>query len=168
LCALVPRLLWCSRFELSAVCEAGPGISPLMLVVRNGDPLRPGRELRPFDSKLEQRFARDFRKAARDWDIVREPRPVETESSLLFPDFELVHRRDPSRRILLEIVGFWTPKYLEEKLRKLQEAKLDNVILCIDEALNCAGAQLPKHTAIVRYKRRIDVSAVLAVLEARA
>jgi predicted nuclease of restriction endonuclease-like RecB superfamily len=25
LCALVPRALWCARFELTAVCDAGPG-----------------------------------------------------------------------------------------------------------------------------------------------
>lgn len=165
LCALVPRALWCRRFELVAVCEAGPGVASMTLVVRSGDPLRPGRELRAFDSKLEERFAKAFRKAARDWDVVREPQPFEAEGSLVFPDFELVHRRDPARRFLLEIVGFWTPKYLEEKLRKLRQAKLDNVILCIDEARACSDATLPAHATIVRYKRHIDVASVLAVLE---
>jgi uncharacterized protein len=87
--------------------------------------------------------------------------------SLIFPDFELVHRRDPARRFLLEIVGFWTPKYLEEKLRKLREAKLDNVILCIDEARACSDTTIPPHSTIVRYKRRIDVESVLAILERR-
>jgi uncharacterized protein len=165
LCALVPRALWCPRFELKAVCEAGPGIASMTLAVRSGDPIRPGRELKAFDSKLEERFAKAFRKAARDWDLVREPCPVETDGSLIFPDFELVHRRDPTRRFLLEIVGFWTPKYLEEKLRKLRQAKLDNVILCIDEARACSDATLPAHATIVRYKRRIDVESVLAILE---
>lgn len=168
LCALVPRALWCPRFELTAVCQAGPGIAPMTLVVRSGDPIRPGRELRPFDSKLEERFAKAFRKTARDWDVVREPRPVEAEGSLIFPDFELVHRRDTTRRFLLEIVGFWTPKYLEEKLRKLRQAKLDNFILCIDEARACSEATLPPHATIIRYKRRIDVGSVLAVLERRS
>jgi predicted nuclease of restriction endonuclease-like RecB superfamily len=165
LCALLPRVLWCHRFEVVAICESGPGIAPATLIVRNGDPIRPGRELKAFDSKLEERFAKAFRKAARDWDVVREPRPVEAEGSLIFPDFELVHRRDSTRRFLLEIVGFWTPKYLEEKLRKLRQAKLDNVILCIDEARACSEATLPPHATIVRYKRRIDVRSVLAVLD---
>ena len=82
-----------------------------------------------------------------------------------YEESELVHRRDPARRFLLEIVGFWTPRYLEEKLRKLRQAKLDNVILCIDEARACSDASFPPHATIVRYKRRIDVSSVLAVLE---
>lgn len=168
LCALVPRVLWCHRFEVVAVCESGPGIAPATLIVRNGDPIRAGRELKAFDSKLEERFAKAFRKAARDWDVVREPRPVEVEGSLIFPDFELVHRRDPTRRFLLEIVGFWTPKYLEEKLRKLRHAKLDNVILCIDDARACSEATLPPHATIVRYERRIDVKSVLAVVDRRS
>jgi predicted nuclease of restriction endonuclease-like RecB superfamily len=161
LCALLPRALWCSQFELTALCEDGPGNAPMTLVVRSGDPLRPGRELKPFDSKLEQRFARDFRKAAPDWDVVREPRPLESSGTLIFPDFELVHRRDRSRRFLLEIIGFWTPRYLQDKLAKLRQAQLDNVILCIDEARACSDAELPSSAWLVRYKRRIDPLAVL-------
>jgi predicted nuclease of restriction endonuclease-like RecB superfamily len=164
LCAVVPRVLWCHRFELHAACEASPGGSAATLVVRTGDPLRPGRELRAFDSRLEERFAKDFRKAAPDWDLVREPRPLSSDGSLIFPDFELVHRLDSARRFLLEIVGFWTPEYLEEKLRKLRVARLENVILCIDAARACANAVLPPNSMVLRYTRRIDVTAVLSLL----
>jgi predicted nuclease of restriction endonuclease-like RecB superfamily len=165
LCALVPRALCCPRFELVAVCDAGPGLAPTTLVVRSGDPLPAGREPRAFDGQLEERFVKDFRKAGRDWDVVREPCPVENGGSLLFPDFELLHRHE-QRRFLLEIVGFWTPKYLQEKLSRLRAAKLDNVILCIDEARACSDAELPEDAAIVRYRRRIDVAKILAVLAA--
>jgi uncharacterized protein len=165
LCGLVPRLFWCSRFELRAVCEAAPGVAPVTLVVRTGDPIRPGRELKPFDSLLEQRFAKDFRRVAPDWDVIREPRPIASQSSIIFPDFELVHRREPSRRFLLEIVGFWTPKYLEEKLQRLQQAQLDNIILCIDEARACSEATLPSHAQVIRYRRRIDAAAVLRLVD---
>jgi len=165
LCGLVPRLLWCARFELKAVCEATPGAAPVTLVVRTGDPVRPGRELKPFDSSLEQRFAKDFRRVAPDWDVIREPRPIASQSSIIFPDFELVHRREPSRRFLLEIVGFWTPKYLEEKLLRLQQAQLDNIILCIDEARACSEATLPANAQVIRYRRYIDPTAVLRLVE---
>ena len=162
--ALIPRALWCHRFELRAECETGAGTAMGTLTVRSGDPLRVGRELPAYDSQLEQRFARDFLKAAPGWDLVREPRPVESLGSLIFPDFELVHRHDPKRRWLLEIVGFWTPKYLDEKLRKLRAAHLDQVLLCIDQERGCAEAELPAHAQTLRYKRRIDVRAVLAII----
>ena len=167
LSALIPRALWCHRFELRAECETSSTSAVATLTVRSGDPLRAGRELPAYDSQLEKRFARDFRKAAPDWDLVREPRPVESLGSLIFPDFELVHRREPSRRWLLEIVGFWTSKYLEEKLRKLRAAQLAHVILCIDQERGCTDAELPRHAQILRYKRHIDVQAVLAVVQGR-
>jgi len=166
LSALVPRALWCHRFELRAECETSSASAGATLLVRSGDPLRVGRELPRYDSQLEERFARDFRRAAREWNLVREPRPVESLGSLIFPDFELVHRRDPNRRWLLEIVGFWTPQYLQEKLRKLRAAPIANLLLCIDEERRCTDADLPENALIVRYKRRIDVQAVMSRLQA--
>ena len=165
LSALIPRVLWCNKFELRAECETSSGAAVATLTIRSGDPLRVGRELPAYDSRLEERFARDFRKAAPSWNVVREPRPVEALGSLIFPDFELVHRHEPDRRWLLEIVGFWTPKYLEEKLRKLRAARLACLVLCIDEERGCADAELPKDALIVRYRRRIDVQAVLALVQ---
>ncbi|HEY6081544.1 MAG TPA: DUF790 family protein, partial [Polyangiaceae bacterium] len=168
LSALIPRVLWCSRFELRAECETSSGAAVATLTVRSGDPLRAGRELPAYDSQLEERFAKDFRKAAPNWNVVREPRPVEALGSLIFPDFELVHRHDPSRRWLLEIVGFWTPRYLEEKLRKLRAARLTHLVLCIDQQRGCSDAELPKDALILRYERRIDVQAVLALVQPAA
>jgi predicted nuclease of restriction endonuclease-like RecB superfamily len=165
LSALIPRALWCHRFELRAECETSSSTAVVTLTVRSGDPLRVGRELPAYDSQLEERFAKDFRKTAPDWQVVREPRPVESLGSLIFPDFELVHRYDPNRRWLVEIVGFWTPQYLEEKLRKLRAARLENVLLCIDQERGCTDAELPKHAKILRYKRRIDARAVLAIVQ---
>lgn len=163
--ALIPRVLWCNRFELRAECQTSSGAAVATLTIRSGDPLRVGRELPAYDSQLEERFAKDFRKAAPSWYVVREPRPVEALGSLIFPDFELVHRNEPDRRWLLEIVGFWTPKYLEEKLRKLRAARLTHLVLCIDEERGCSDAELPQDALIVRYRRRIDVHAVLALVQ---
>jgi uncharacterized protein len=165
LSSLIPRALWCHRFELRAACEISSGGAMATLTVRSGDPLRADRELPAYDSQLEQRFARDFRKAATSWNVVREPRPIESLGSLIFPDFELVHRRDPDRRWLLELVGFWTPKYLDEKLRKLRAARLEHVLLCIDRERACTDAELPKDAQILFFKRRVDVRAVLAIIE---
>jgi hypothetical protein len=39
----------------------------------------------------DERFARDFRRVALDWDVLCEPEPV--GHALIFPDFALHHRR---------------------------------------------------------------------------
>jgi uncharacterized protein len=100
-----------------------------------------------------------------DWDLVREPEPLRAGGTLIFPDFAIVHRRDPRLSWLLEIVGFWTADYLDKKLDFLRRAHVDRLILCIDEERDCGEGALPQQAQVIRYRRRIDVSRVLQVLE---
>jgi predicted nuclease of restriction endonuclease-like RecB superfamily len=165
LAALVPRAAWCTEFEITADCVLGRGSETTTLVVRSGDPIPAGRELSRHDSRLEMHFERDFLRVAPDWDLVREPRPIEVGDALIFPDFELVHRREPRRRWLLEIAGFWTPAYLETKLRRLRQAGLERLVLCVDERRCCSDAELPPEARVVRYRGRIDPGAVLGIID---
>ena len=134
-------------------------------MLRSGDPLFPAPEKDRFDSKLERRFFRELGQVAPDWDIVREPRAVAASGTLIFPDFELVHRRDASRRWLVEIAGFWTPEYVDRKLEHLREANMDRFILCLDAERNCAAEELPERARVIRYRRRIEPDDVLAIIE---
>jgi predicted nuclease of restriction endonuclease-like RecB superfamily len=136
--------------------------------LRSGDPLPPARELAAFDSRLEARFARDFEGLGSDFTLVREPEPVPLGGGrLLFPDFALVSRRAPERRWLLEIVGFWTAAYLEEKLARFREARLERVLLCVDERRACREEALPAGAKLVRFRSRISAPEVLSRIEER-
>ncbi|PYO08380.1 MAG: hypothetical protein DMD75_18635 [Candidatus Rokuibacteriota bacterium] len=97
--------------------------------------------------------------------MIREPEPIAAAGTLIFPDFALRHRFDPTRRWLLEIVGFWTPDYVARKLALYRSAGLSNLILCIDEQRNCAEADLPPGARVLRYRRRVDAAAVLRAIE---
>ena len=163
--SLVPVLHTCDRFRLTA--EAALRGRDLVVILRSGDPIFPGDPAPSrYDSRLEERFAREFRRVASDWDLIREPEPLRAGNHLIFPDFAIYHRRDRARCVLLEIVGFWTPRYLRSKLGRLRAAGAPNLILCLDESLNCADDALPESASIIRYRRRIDAVAVLAIVEA--
>jgi hypothetical protein len=138
-------LAWCARFHLRAECLLQG--RRLTLQLRTGDPVFPGSAPRPYDSAIEERFAREFRKLAPGWDIVREPEPINAAGTLIFPDFAIQCRGDPGRRWLLEIVGYWTPDYIARKLARYHSAQPLNLILCIDEQRNCASADLPRTPA---------------------
>jgi uncharacterized protein len=163
LAALVPRLSSCDGFELVASCVLSRGNRTWTLLVRSGDPIGTGREL--FDSPTEARFAANFARAAPDWDLIDEPEPLSAEGTLVFPDFELVHRRDPQRRWWLEITGFWTREYLEKKLAQLRTAKIERLIVCVDEKKSCGSEQAPDHAQLLCYRRKIDPAAVLAIID---
>jgi len=161
---VVPQLWWCDRFSLAADCVIRE--QALALELSSRDPVLPSEEPKRFDSKIEARFAREFARLAPDWDVVREPEPVDAGGSLIFPDFMLVHRPSPERRWLLEIVGFWTVGYLESKLRRLRAAGLGNLILCVDEDRNCGEDDLPSGARVLRFRRWVDAEAVLALVAA--
>jgi predicted nuclease of restriction endonuclease-like RecB superfamily len=163
LAELLPHLAWCARFELRAACALRGRI--VDVDIASGDPILPAAAPAAFDSQLEERFARDFGRLGRDWDLVREPEAIRSGRTLIFPDFLLCHRLQPERRVLLEIVGFWTPAYVAAKLAHLREAKLFHFILCIDVDRGCAQDDLPEGISVLQFRRKVDAAAVLAEAE---
>jgi predicted nuclease of restriction endonuclease-like RecB superfamily len=160
---LVPVLAWCNDFEL--IGEIILAEKCLELKVRSGDPIFPSEPPRPFDSKLEEHFCRALLRATKQWDLIREPAPVSAAGTLIFPDFALQHRGDPTRRWLLEIVGYWTPDYLRTKLERLRQAKIPNLLLCVSDKLNCADRDLPAEASVIRFSKRIDAKDVLNLID---
>jgi hypothetical protein len=171
LVSLLPRVARCRRFVLQATCalanERDRSSALVELTVKSGDPIVPAASGKTYDSKLEERFARDFGKLALDWEIVREPEAIAVDGAWIFPDFLLRHRRQPERQALLEIVGYWTPDYLDKKLRTLEKAKLGRFILCIDRARNCTDSDLPNQARVIQFQRRVPAEQVLELLERR-
>jgi predicted nuclease of restriction endonuclease-like RecB superfamily len=134
------------------------------VALATGDPIFPSQEPRRFDSALEERFARDFARTARDWSIIREPEPIEAAGHLVFPDFAVHPRLEPTRRWFVEIVGFWTPEYLSRKLERLRRARISNLVVCVDADRNVGEGELPLGAGVVHYRRRIDVAKVLEIV----
>jgi uncharacterized protein len=161
--ALVPVLAFCHRFALQAelLLPDGPGT----LAVQTGDPVFPARPPRLYDSKLEARLARDLARLAPEWIVVREPEPLASGNTLIFPDFGLTHQSEPARRYLVEVLGFWTPQYLHEKLARLRQASMRDFVLCIDAERNCGDDELPASARVLRFKKRVDVPALMAALD---
>lgn len=104
---------------------------------RSGDHRPPARR-RPdrHDSVWEEDLAGSLRKRIEarratereGWTLAREDAPVLLPGGAVFlPDFTLRHR--DGREAWIELVGFWTPAYLEGKLRKLRGAGVPNLVL---------------------------------------
>lgn len=162
LAELVPILMWSKQFNLRALCHLRHRNGVLCLSHR--DFIKPANEPRRYDSKLEQRFARDVMRKMPDWDLIREPEPLQNGISLIFPDFLLRSRHQPEREWFVEIVGFWTPQYLENKLKALNAMENRNFIICVDESLNCSENSFPKNTKLVFFKNSIDVLDIAKLL----
>ncbi|MFB6375445.1 MAG: DUF790 family protein [Bradymonadaceae bacterium] len=89
-----------------------------------------------FDSDVERTLAQKWERANTDWELVREDDVFDLGDEVMIPDFALEH--PDGRRAILEIMGFWTPEYLEAKLQKIRQVKTSNFVLAVSEQLECA------------------------------
>ena len=90
-----------------------------------------------FDSDVERTLAGKWERANTEWDLVREDDVLDLGAEVMLPDFAIEH--PDGRRVILEIVGFWTPEYLSEKLTKIREADAANLVVAVSERLDCSA-----------------------------
>ena len=160
---LVPLLVWCPRFEIRASCIIGGQTKDIRIY--SSDPIFPSIPPKLYDSGLEEKFAKAFRRVTVEWNLIREPEPLQAGETLIFPDFAIQHRSFPEKKWLLEIMGFWTPDYVSSKLERLRKTRLSNFILCIRSDYNCSDSELPKLARIIRFKHSIDPREILKIVE---
>ncbi len=120
---------------------------------------------RAHDSRLEARLEMDLRRHALPWRIEREVAVVRARARgsggvrLFFPDFALTSERG---RVLVEVVGYWTPEYLADKCALLEAADVP-IVLCVDA--RHAGGTLADHPAVVTFEKRVDVGRLVEACE---
>lgn len=125
-----------------------------------------------FDSRWERALSRDFQ-AKRGtaeragWTLERETTPLAAGGELFLPDFTLRHQ--DGRRALVEIVGFWTPEYLEAKLAKAEAAGLGSLILVVYKGLAVGAAaadvELRAPGPVIWFTERPKIGPVLEAAE---
>lgn len=92
-----------------------------------------------FDSDVERMLAQKWERATTEWELVREDDVFDLGAEVMIPDFAIEH--PDGRRAILEVVGFWTPEYLESKLAKVRKVEADNFILAVSERLDCSSEE---------------------------
>jgi predicted nuclease of restriction endonuclease-like RecB superfamily len=89
-----------------------------------------------YDSEVEAEFARRFESLDLDWELTREPEPLEAGSRVAIPDFAFDWAPgDRDFRVYFEIMGFWTPEYVEQKLGQLADLEDVELLVAVDESL---------------------------------
>lgn len=121
------------------------------LALTDGDLTVPGVEpvVEPtFDSGVEADFYARFDALDLDWELVREPEPLEAGEYAVIPDFAFDWRYGDFR-VFFEIMGFWTPEYVDKKLSRFGTLEDVAFIVAYDESLGVGDAiEAEGHRAI--------------------
>ncbi|MDS0258043.1 DUF790 family protein [Haloarcula sp. S1CR25-12] len=126
-----------------------------------------------YDSGVEADFAARFSSLGLDWELIREPEPLEAGEHVVIPDFAFDWRPggagevrdtasgDTELRLFFEVMGFWTPEYVAKKLDRLADVDDVTMLVAVDESLG-VGADIE-----ARDHRAIPYSGTIRVKDVR-
>ena len=140
LAAFLPALLLCEQWKMQAHVYPPQGKGETLYQLDHTCSLQTHfKGSGAFDSKLEADFAQEFEQKVGEkrghWRLRRESEVLLLGPTVMIPDFVLSDARDPDRRILIELVGFWHPRYLERKVAKVREANCAHLLLLVYDGL---------------------------------
>jgi hypothetical protein len=153
-----------SDWRLEAQIELRKGWRPLTFTLTGAEGLG-GRSTHPaeFDSSLEAAIAKKFGGKRAGWRLIREGVVLSLgRGHVLVPDF--VFRHQDGTEVALEIVGYWTPEYIGDKLRRLAAARDVNLVVAVPRPLAVRAGRLP--ASVLPFKRRLLLRDLLPRLEA--
>jgi predicted nuclease of restriction endonuclease-like RecB superfamily len=160
----VPALLACRGWRMRAEIVPGRARRPLHLDLAAEDGLT-SHLPRPeeFDSQVEEGFANRWGPEKREgWTLVREGEILVRGQKAFCPDFTFRH--DDGRVVLLEIVGFWTPQYLQAKRATLAAFADHRLLLALAEPIVAQWGEAASDAIV--FKSSLSVQDVLDRLKA--
>jgi hypothetical protein len=98
-----------------------------------------------------------------EWELVREPEPLETGASVMIPDFAFDYRHSDFR-VFFEIMGFWTPEYVEKKLGQLADVEDVELVVAVDESLGVGEEIAARDHRVIPYTGSVRVKDVVDLL----
>lgn len=126
-----------------------------------------------FDSALERNFAQEFEEKfggqRSHWVLKRETTVLLLGETVMVPDFVLVDKDDPSRQIIIELVGFWHPEYLKRKVAKVRAAQCRNLLLLVYQGLKLTPDAFREVVSeVIFFQQKPVIKDVMGAVEALA
>jgi predicted nuclease of restriction endonuclease-like RecB superfamily len=113
----------------------------------------------PYENPVREKLLAAWARFESEWTLSRSGEIISLGAGAFIPDFVLRHRE--GRQIYLEILGFWTPPHLKERLQEFAGSGFRDYLLAAWEELRGSREPMiaaPPHTII--FKRSLDPAAV--------
>jgi predicted nuclease of restriction endonuclease-like RecB superfamily len=112
------------------------------------------------ENSISEKLIASWGRLETSWELEPCREVIDLGESAFIPDYVLRHKED-GRRFFLEILGFWTPEHLQERLREFAHAGFRDFILAAWDELRGSRdplTRIPQHTII--FKRSLEPVAI--------
>jgi uncharacterized protein len=117
-------------------------------------------ELSAYANPVIDKLSASWARAGSVWALEPSSEVIDLGGSAFIPDFILRHA-ETGARVFLEVLGFWTPEHLRERLLEFDHAGVSNFILAAWDELRGTRdpmTNVPPNTIV--FKRSLDPAAV--------
>lgn len=162
----LPALLLCKGWEMRAEIASGkPGRENAFFELSSSQRRLQSDYLEGLadENPVKERFMTRWEKYESDWKMEPSREVIPLGESAFIPDFVF---RKQGQTFYLEVLGFWTPRHLERRLKEFGHARFHNFMLAAWDELRGSRdplAKIPPRTII--FKRSLDPVAVELMLD---
>jgi predicted nuclease of restriction endonuclease-like RecB superfamily len=156
----LPALLLCKGWRMRAEIDAGKEGrargNAYFVIEANQKRLQSNyMDVPPDENPVLEKFAVAWERFESEWTLKPSREVIALGESAFIPDFVLVH--GDGRKVYLEVLGFWTPKHLQERLKEFEHAGLRNFILAAWDEIRGSRdplTKIPPNTIV--FKKNLD------------
>jgi predicted nuclease of restriction endonuclease-like RecB superfamily len=151
----LPALLVCENWRLRAEID-GKTVSAIYELDSKQTDLRSCYEDEPeYENPIHERLISDWTKTDNNWFLKENREIVNLGRTAFIPDFVL--QNIDGNKIFLEILGFWTPESLRNRLAQFAAAKFENFIIAAWEELRGSRSIPPRvPDNVILFKSKLD------------
>jgi predicted nuclease of restriction endonuclease-like RecB superfamily len=156
----LPALLLCKGWRMRAEIQSKRGVAYFELTSKQTRLRSHYDSTQGYENPVVERLASLWSRGAGGWSLERSGEVIDLGDSAFIPDFVL-RKEATGERVFLEVLGFWTPEHLRDRLLEFDHAGLRNFILAAWDELRGARDPLtnvPPNTIV--FKRNLDPALV--------
>ncbi len=162
----LPALLECEGWRMRAEIETKRG-RRFFELSSNQRQLRLLHSIKmASDDSLVERLLASWMKLSSAWSLEPCREVIDLGESAFVPDLVASHPK--GEKVYLELLGFWTPRYLSQRLKEFEQSGFEDYLLVASEELRGSRERAGKlPSKVVIYKAAPDARAIQAALETK-
>lgn len=151
----LPSLLNCSGWRMRAEIDLKSGERAFYELNSEQKDLRSHYEDEPeYQNPVHDKIVRDWAKHSTEWTLEANKEIVNLGRTAFIPDFVLKKNKE---KVFLEILGFWTPKSLKNRLEQFQNSNFKNFIIAAWEELRGSRDEPPSVPEnVILFKSKLE------------